>query len=112
MYPEVSAWRERRTPGLNQSINQSISRVKECSPSAFANLPNYLANDVDKIQKGEPMTFTSSEDALAKGMDRELKARREDACVNFVKRISPDNPIFSSIQSRIVHLSSAYSLLA
>ena len=58
------------------------------------------------------MTFTSSEDALAKGMDRELKARREDACVNFVKRISPDNPIFSSIQSRIVHLSSAYSLLA
>ena len=47
---------------------------------------------------------------LAKAGIVSLKTRYmiKDACVNFVKRVSPDNPSFCLIQSRIVHSSSAY----
>ena len=38
------------------------------------------------------------------GRDRELKEGLRD----FVKRVSPDNPSFCLIQSRILHSSSAY----
>ena len=41
--------------------------------------------------------------------DRDLKeGLHEDVCVNFVKRVTPDNPSFCLIQSRILDSSSAY----
>ena len=43
------------------------------------------------------------------GRDRDLReGLHEDVYVNFVKRVSADNPSFCLIQSRILHPSSAY----
>ena len=54
--------------------------------TAFANLPNCLANDMEKIQKcalSIIYSFTLYKDALAKAGIESLKQRREDACVYF-----------------------------
>ena len=47
---------------------------------------------------------------MAKAGIVSLKQLREDAYVNFVKKVCPDNPIFPLIQSRIVHPSSDYCM--
>ena len=65
--------------------------VLEYAAAAFTNLPNYLANDTEKIQKRAlsiiiPLLHTRSyKDALA-GIAR-LRQRREDTCVNFFKEL-------------------------
>ena len=52
--------------------------------------------------------FTSCKDALAKTGITSFKQSCENACVNVKKRVSPENPTFSLIQSRIAQSSLAY----
>ena len=63
-----------------------VRSVLEYAATAFANLPNCLANDMEKIQKctlSIICSFTSYKDTLAKAGIESLKQRCEDACVNF-----------------------------
>ena len=63
-----------------------VRSVLEYAATAFANLPNCLTNDMEKIQKctlSIICSFTSYKDALAKAGIESLKQRCEDACVNF-----------------------------
>ena len=88
-----------------------VRSVLEYGAAAFANLPNYLANDMEKIQKcalSIIYAFTSCKDALAKAGITSFKQSCENACVNVKKRVSPENPTFSLIQSRVVQSSLAY----
>ena len=45
--------------------------------------------------------FFSCEDALAKAGIARLKQRRKDACFDFVKIVSPDNPIFPLFKAQL-----------
>ena len=68
----------------------------------------YLANDVEKVLMctfSIIYPFTSCKNALGKAGITSFKESCEGACVNFKKRVSPENPTFSLIQSRIVHSS-------
>ena len=88
-----------------------VRSVLEYGAAAFANLSNFLANDMENIQKcalSIIYPFTSCKDALAKTGITSFKQSCENACVNVKKRVSPENPTFSLIQSRIVQSSLAY----
>ena len=88
-----------------------VRSVLECGAAPFSNLPNYLTNDMEKIQKCALYIiypFTLCKDALAKAGITSFKQSCENACVNVKKRVSPENPTFSLIQSRIVQSSLAY----
>ena len=109
LFPEVSGWRERRTPSrgrvesisLRLSINHLSDLYLNMQLLPFANLPNYRPGQWHRENlEMRPLhyyPFTSYEDALA-GIAR-LRQRCGDACVNFVIRISPENPISPLIQS-------------
>ena len=66
-----------------------VRSVLECRAAPFSNLPNYLTNDMEKIQKC-PLsiiyTFTLCEDALAKAGITSFKQSCENACVNVKKK--------------------------
>ena len=88
-----------------------VRSVLEYGAAAFSNLSNYLANDMENIQKcalSIIYPFTSCKDALAKTGITSFKQSCENACVNVKKRVSPENPTFSLIQSRIVQSSLTY----
>ena len=109
LFPEVSGWRERRTPSrgkvesisLRLSINHLSDLYLNMQLLPFANLPNYRPGQWHRENlETRPLhyyPFTSYEDALA-GIAR-LRQRCGDACVNFVIRINPENPISPLIQS-------------
>ena len=66
-----------------------VRSVLEYAAAAFADLPNYLANDMEKIQKRALWAiylFTSYEDTLVKAVIASLKQSRKDACVTFCKK--------------------------
>ena len=78
-----------------------VRSVLEYGAAAFSNLSNYLANDMENIQKcalSIIYPFTSCKDALAKTGITSFKQSCENACVNVKKRVSPENPTFSLIQ--------------
>lgn len=67
-----------------------IRSVLEYGAAAFANLSNYLANDMEKIQKcalSIIYPFTSYKDALAKTGITSFKQSCENACVNVKKEL-------------------------
>ena len=79
----------------------------------FANLPQYLSNALENIQKSALGIIVPSmpySHALHLTGLPSLQERRESACIRFLSKISPDNPLYSLILSRSQPRESPYNL--
>lgn len=87
--------------------------VLEYGSVVFADLPSYLSNAMEAIQKralaiiwpGLPYV-----DALERAGISTLFDRRVEACEVFIKRIPPSNPLHPLIHKRVVNATGRYSL--
>ena len=80
-----------------------IRSILEYASIVFANLPQYLSNALENIQKsalGIIVPSMSYSQALHLTGLPSLQERRESACIKFISKISPSNPLYSLISSR------------
>ena len=81
-----------------------IRSVLEYDCVVFANLPQYLSNALESIQKhalGMIPPSASYDQALSILGLTSLRDRRDAACKRFVSKIAPPNPPFPLISSRV-----------
>ena len=89
-----------------------IRSILEYASIAFANLPQYLPNALENIQKsafGIIVPSMSYSQALHLTGLPSLQERRESAC-RFTSKISPGNPLYALISSRSLPRESPYNL--
>ena len=90
-----------------------IRSVIEYASVVYANLPGYLSNALESIQKralaiiwpGLPYRV-----ALEKAGIATLSDRRVEACGKFIRRIPESNPLYPLIHQRVVQSSGRYNL--
>ena len=78
-----------------------------------ANLPQYLSNALENIQKSALCIIVPSisySQALHLTGLPSLQERRESACIRFISKISPGNPLYALISSRSQPRESPYNL--
>ena len=80
-----------------------IRSILEYASIVFANLPQYLSNTLENIQKSALGIIVPSmpySQALHLTGLPSLQGRRESACIRFISKISPDNPLYALVLSR------------
>ena len=90
-----------------------IRSILEYASIVFANLPQYLSNALENIQKsalGIIVPSMSYSQALHLTGLPSLQERRESACIRFISKISPGNPLYALISSRCQPRESPYNL--
>ena len=79
-----------------------IRSILEYASIVFANLPQYLSNALENIQKSALGIIVPSipySQALHLTGLPSLQVRRESACIRFISKISPGNPLYALILS-------------
>ena len=90
-----------------------IRSILEYASIVFANLPQYLSNALENIQKSALGIIVPSmpySQALHLTGLPSLQERRESACIRFISKISPGNPLYALILSRSQPRESPYNL--
>ena len=90
-----------------------IRSILEYANIVFANLPQYLSNALEIIQKsalGTIVPSMSHSQALHLTGLPSLQERRESACIRFVSKNSPGHPLYALISSRSQPRESPYNL--
>lgn len=90
-----------------------IRYILEYASIVFANLPQYLFNALENIQKsalGIIVPCMSYSQALHLTGLPSLQGCRESACIRFISKISPGNPLYALISSRSLSRESPYNL--
>ena len=90
-----------------------IRYILEYASIVFANLPQYLSNALENIQKsalGIIVPCMSYSQALHLTGLPSLQGCRESACIRFISKISPGNPLYALISSRSLSRESPYYL--
>ena len=90
-----------------------IRSILEYASIVFANLPQYLSNALENIQKsalGIIVPSMSYCQALHLIGLPSLQERRESACMRFISKISPGNPLYAPISRRSQPRVSPYNL--
>ena len=90
-----------------------VCSILEYANIVFTNLPQYLSNALENIQKSalriiEP-SMSYSQAMHLTGLSS-LQKRREIACIRFISKISPGNPLYALISSRSQPWESPYNL--
>ena len=95
------------------SIYCSLVRsILEYASVVFANLPKYLSQDLERIQRRALaiiFPLIPYVNALTRAGIPTLQERRTTACTKFVLKVSPENPL-PLIHKRIISQSSHYNL--
>ena len=90
-----------------------IRSILEYASIVFANLPQYLPNALENIQKSAlgiiVPSMTYSQALHLTGLPS-LQERRESACIRFISKISPGNLSYALISSRSQLRESPYNL--
>ena len=79
-----------------------IRSILEYASVVFANLPQSLGNDLEKVQKRALSTIypnCSYEDALKVAGIGSLESRRNVACKRFAETVLPGNPLYPIIHN-------------
>ena len=96
------------------SIYCSLVRsILEYACVVFANLPKYLSQDLERIQRRALaiiFPLIPNVNALTRAGIPTLQERRTTACTKFVPKVSPENPLHPLIYKRIFSQSSHYNL--
>ena len=80
-----------------------IRSILEYSSIVFANLPQYLSNALENIEKSAlgiilpSMSYSQALHLIGLPSSQEC---RESACIRFISKISPRNPLYALISSR------------
>ena len=83
-----------------------IGSVLECASHAWADLMQYLSDQIESIQKRALKIIFPSlcyEDALKKSGLILLRQRREDACITFLKRSYSSSDLLRNLVPRVAH---------
>ena len=90
-----------------------IRSILEYASIVFANLPQYLSNALENIQKSALGIIVPSmpySQALHLTGLPSLQELRESACIRFISKISPGNPLYALFLSRSQPRESPYNL--
>ena len=90
-----------------------IRSILEYASVVFADLPEYLCNILEKVQKRALAIIfpdASYDQALAKADLTSLGSRRLESCSKFINNINLDNPLYGLISSLHVARVPTYSL--
>ena len=90
-----------------------MSTTLEYASVVFANLPKYLSQDLDKIQRRAlaiifPLIHYVN--ALTRAGILTFQERRTTACTKFVQKVSWENPLHPLVHKGIISQSSHYNL--
>jgi len=81
-----------------------IRSTLEYASTVFSGLPTHLEEAIERVQKrGLKIIFPdiSYDQALLKANINKLTTRRHEACVKFIKNITPQNPLYKLVASRV-----------
>lgn len=90
-----------------------IRPVMEYASVVFANLPQILSNDLERVQRRALEIIYPSQsyaEALSLAGIQPLSVRRDAACKKFVGNIKPDNPLYPFIHQQSPNSNHTYSL--
>ena len=96
------------------SIYCSLVRsILEYASLVFANLPKYLSQDLERIQRRALaiiFPLVPYVNALTRAGIPTLRERRTTACTKFIQKVSLENPLHPLIHKSIISQSSHYNL--
>jgi len=90
-----------------------IRSILEYASIVYANLPQYLSNALENIEKSAlgiilpSMSYSQALHLIGLPSSQEC---RESACIRFISKISPRNPLYALISSRSQPRESPYNL--
>ena len=90
-----------------------IQSVIEYTSAVFANLPKYLSDAFEGIQKRALMIILSNlhyDEALTLSGLSSLEHRRAAGCESFMRNLKPSNPVYGLAMSRRITKVHLYSL--
>ena len=90
-----------------------IRSILEYASAVFAGLPKYLACYLKNVQKRALSIIwpgISYETALDKATLSTLSDRRTVACIKFIGKVRPGNPLYPLIHNRVVPISTSVCL--
>ena len=99
--------------GLISIYCSLVHSILEYAIVVFANLPKYLSQDLERIQRRAlPIIFPLAPyvNALTRAGIPTLQERRTTACTKFVQKVSSENPLHPLRHKSIISQSSHYNL--
>ena len=90
-----------------------IRSILEYGAPAYANLPEHLSHELEKVQKRALAIIypdCSYEDALSLAKLTKLRDRRHELCVSFMRSLDKENPLYCIAKNRTLSADHHYNL--